>query len=150
VWTEADLESLGWHDNAVHAVAVEPAPPHPGRLRIDLDYIVEWVHPTTPGGAFRFRVCPATKVFKKASDLTGDLSFVGQSFEPSIDAIERFDPDEHGGFTWIIQGHEFTLRLRAPGFVQYLRQAPTPSGTQRLAPSARGGISFGETAFAQR
>jgi hypothetical protein len=38
VWTE-------WHDNAVHAVALEPALPDPGRLLLDLDYIVEWVAP---------------------------------------------------------------------------------------------------------
>jgi len=42
VWTDADFETMGWHDNAVHAIAVEPAPPHPGSLLLDIDYIVEW------------------------------------------------------------------------------------------------------------
>jgi hypothetical protein len=68
VWTEADLESLGWHDNAVHAVAVEPALPCPGRLLIDLDYIVDWVHPTAPAGPFSFWVCPATLAAVSAVD----------------------------------------------------------------------------------
>ncbi|MGH3163160.1 MAG: hypothetical protein ACRDOC_14855 [Streptosporangiaceae bacterium] len=29
VWTDADFDAMGWHDNAVHAVALEPAPSHP-------------------------------------------------------------------------------------------------------------------------
>ena len=31
VWTDADFEAMNGHDAAVHAIAVEPAPPHPGR-----------------------------------------------------------------------------------------------------------------------
>ena len=37
-WTEADFDAMGWHDNAVHAVAVEQLPDAPGRLLLDLDY----------------------------------------------------------------------------------------------------------------
>jgi hypothetical protein len=36
VWTQADFDAMGWHDNAVRAVALEPVPDHPGRL-LDLD-----------------------------------------------------------------------------------------------------------------
>jgi hypothetical protein len=42
VWTEADFDAMGWHDNAIYAIAVEPVPDNPGRLLLDLDYIVEW------------------------------------------------------------------------------------------------------------
>ena len=38
VWTEADSDAMSWHDDAIHAVAVEPVPDHPGRLLLDLDY----------------------------------------------------------------------------------------------------------------
>ena len=24
LWTDADFETMGWHDNAVHAIALEP------------------------------------------------------------------------------------------------------------------------------
>jgi hypothetical protein len=60
VWTDADFESMGWHDNAIHAFACEPALPYPGRLLVDLDYIVEWVNPVAPETRFSFWVCPAT------------------------------------------------------------------------------------------
>jgi hypothetical protein len=26
VWTETDFDAMGWHDNAIHAIAVEPWP----------------------------------------------------------------------------------------------------------------------------
>jgi hypothetical protein len=32
VWTDADFDTMSWHDNAVHAVALESAQAHPGRL----------------------------------------------------------------------------------------------------------------------
>ena len=31
VCADADFDAMDWHDNAVHAAALEPAPPHPGR-----------------------------------------------------------------------------------------------------------------------
>jgi hypothetical protein len=33
VWTEADFDAMDWHDNAVHAVALEPALPDPPSYR---------------------------------------------------------------------------------------------------------------------
>jgi hypothetical protein len=46
IWTDADFDRMAWHDYAVHAIAVEPAPPQPGRLLVDLDYLVDWVRAT--------------------------------------------------------------------------------------------------------
>jgi hypothetical protein len=45
IWTDADFDAMGWHDNAVHAIALEPVPSDPGRLLLDIDYILEWVPP---------------------------------------------------------------------------------------------------------
>ena len=36
VWTDADFGELSWHDNEVHAIALEPALPEPGRLRFTI------------------------------------------------------------------------------------------------------------------
>ncbi|OBA73896.1 hypothetical protein A5641_00010 [Mycobacterium sp. 1554424.7] len=142
VWTATDFEQMSWHDCAVHAVAVEPAPPNPGRLLVDLDYIVEWVCPEPPANAFSFAICPATLVFDEAWDLVGDINLRGFSFELSLETLGRSDPDEHGACEWTLAGHEFTLALRAPGFSQYLRRAPIRSPQQRLSVSERGGLSF--------
>jgi hypothetical protein len=148
VWTSADFDHMSWHDAALHAVAVEPAPPHPGRLLVDLDYIVQWVAPTAPATAYAFWLCPATLVFGDAADLVVNLDLGGRSFEASVDGIVRSEPNEHGIRDWTIAGHEFTIALRAEGFTQYLRRRPIQASGQRLEVQARGGISFDERGFA--
>jgi len=147
VWTDADFETMGWHDNAVHAIAVEPAPPHPGSLLLDIDYIVEWVRRPGPGGLLSSWVCPATLVFHQAWDLVTDINLQGWSFQLSIGAIERSGPDEHGSFNWSIEGDLFTMSLRAAGFTQYLRRAPIYVRGQRLSAEERGGLSFDQYGY---
>ena|SRR5215472_4730145 len=147
VWTDADFETMGWHDNAVHAIAVEPAPPHPGSLLLDIDYIVEWVRRPGPGGLLSSWVCPATLVFHQAWDLVTDINLQGWSFQLSIGAIERSGPDEHGSFNWSIEGDLFTMSLRAAGFTQYLRRAPIYVPGQRLSAEERGGLSFDQYGY---
>lgn len=144
VWTEADFEEMGWHDNRVHAVALEYTPPYPGRVLLDIDYIVEWVHPDDNDGVHGFWISPATLVFEHASDLTSTVDLTGMAFELSLDAIVRSEPDPHGRFEWRLQGHEFTMTLTAPGYRQFLRQPPvlSESPSQCLTVEERGGFSF--------
>jgi hypothetical protein len=148
VWTDADFEAMGWHDNAVHAIAVEPAPPHPGSLLLDIDYIVEWVRRPEPGGLLSSWVCPATLVFHQAWDLVTDINLQGWSFQLSIGAIERSAAGEHGLFSWTIGGDLFTMSFSAAGFTQYLRRAPIYVPGQRLSVEERGGLSFGQQGYA--
>ena len=70
---------MGWHDCAVHALAVEPATQYPGRLLVDLDYIVGWVCPTPPADTFDFWICPATLVFDEAWDLADGVDVRGSA-----------------------------------------------------------------------
>jgi hypothetical protein len=148
VWTDADFDAMNWHDAAVHAIAVEPAPPDPGRLLVDLDYVVERVPAGAPGAAPGFWVCPATLVFGPARDLAADINLPGPSFEPSLDAIRRSGPDEDGLVTWNLVGRLFSIGLRANGFTQYLRHAPVRSPRPRLPAGERGGLSFDRRGYA--
>ena len=127
VWTDADFDTMSWHDNAVHAVALEPAQAHPGRLLLDIDYILEGILPEAPATTLSFWICPATLVFDRAWDLTTDINLQGWSFQLFLDAIERAGPDERGFFEWTLAGDHFSIGLSAPGFTQYLRHAPIRS-----------------------
>lgn len=149
VWTEADFDAMDWHDNAVHAMALEPGSGHPGRLLLDLDYIVEWVPAELPATTLSFWICPATLVFDRAWDLTADVNLHGWSFQLFLDAIERSGPDERGFFHWTLAGDHFTVRLSAPGFTQYLRRAPVLSPGSWLSVQDRGGFSFGQESYAR-
>jgi hypothetical protein len=148
VWTAADFGTMSWQGAAVHAIALEPAPPHPGRLLVDLDYIVERVPAEAPGAAPGFWVCPATLVFGPARDFAADINLPGPSFEPSLDAIRRSRPDEDGLFTWNLVGRLFSIGLRANGFTQYLRRAPVRSPQPRLPAGERAGLSFDQRGYA--
>jgi len=148
VWTEADFESMGWHDNVVHGFALEPDLEHASCVLIDLDYIVEWVKPIPPERQITFWIAPATLVFRDARDVTFDMDETGIAFRGmSLDGILGSEQDLHGFRTWTLAGHEFTLTVRSQGFTQYLRRRPIRSTNQRLDLVARGGLGFDEAGF---
>ena len=105
VWTNADFDTMSWHDNAVHAVALEPAPDHPGRLLLDIDYILEWVPAEAPATTLSFWICPATLVFDRAWDLTSD-GLNAPGFTQYLRHPPIYSPgywlsaDERGGFSF--------------------------------------------------
>jgi len=148
-WTDADFAAMGWHDCHVHAVSVgerdDGAIP-PGRLLLDLDYIVKWVDPAYGQQHFSFWIAPATLVFEGAWDITGDLGPLGELLE--IADLHRLDsPDKYPDPLWDIEGHNFELRLRAPAYTQYLRTPPRHTDHQALTLTDRGGINFTEESF---
>jgi hypothetical protein len=150
VWTDADFGQMGWHDCAVHGLAMEPGLDYPGRVLIDLDYIVDWIRPTKPGGPFTFCVAPATLVFFPAQDIVANIEFKRMTFTPSLREIRRVAPEGTAYPVWHLDGHEFEIVLRAGGFRQYLRHATIRTATQRLSLEQRDGINFDEVAFSGR
>ena len=42
IFTEADYESMGWHDSNIHAISFLP---ETFELVLDIDYILQWIHP---------------------------------------------------------------------------------------------------------
>lgn len=147
VWTEADFDQMSWHDNEVHAFAIEPALPEPGRLLLDIDHIVQWVPPQPPSDLLSFWICPATLVFDPAWDLTTDIDLRGWAFSLSLLSVQRSDPDERGNFDWTLAGDQFTIELGAPGFTLYLRRPPVHTPRGRLTAEERGGLGFGRQGY---
>ncbi len=140
--TEADYGTMNWHDNAVHAIAWEPLPDNPGRLLLDIDYILQWVAPEPPATTLSFWISPATLVFDPAWDLIADIDRTGWSFKLFLDAIRRSEPDERGNYDWTLDGDGITISLGAPGFTQYLRRPPVHCPRHALSVEERGGLSF--------
>jgi hypothetical protein len=147
VCAEADFDAMDWHDNAIHAIAVEPVPDNPGRLLVDLDYIIEWVSPTSPPTTLDFWICPATLVFDPAWDLTTDVDMRGWAFQLHLNEITRSEPDERGNYEWTLSGDRFTIEVGSPGFTQYLRRPPIFSDGPWLSVEERGGFSFAREAY---
>lgn len=149
VWTDADFDDMGWHDATVHAFATEPEDHNPGRLLIDLDYIIEWVSPTGDETQFSFWIAPATLVFDHAWDLTVDINLHATALELQLNGITRTPGQPFGRSTWTLEGHNFTLTITSGGFRQYLRAEPIWSPNQRLDIAERDGISFTEKGFTE-
>lgn len=148
MWTDDDFEVMGWHDATVHALSVEPNQDFGCRLTLDLDYIVEWVQPTSDE-YFTFLVCPGTLVFPEVARIHGDVDLAYMGMDLQLDGITKAtgEGDYAGWTTWTIDGHEFTLDVVARGFTQYLRQRPVTTRKQRLDLTERGGLSFSEIGF---
>jgi hypothetical protein len=146
-WTAADFDAMDWHDNAIHAIAVEPVLENPGRLLVDLDYIVGWVSPTSPATTLDFWICPATLVFDPAWDLTTDVDMRGWAFQLHLSEITRSEPDERGNYEWTPSGDRFTIEVGSPSFTQYLRRPPIFSNGPWLSVEKRGGFSFARESY---
>ncbi|WP_327735238.1 hypothetical protein OG749_16720 [Streptomyces nojiriensis] len=149
VWSDADFEEMGWHDATVHGLYVQETEEVLPRLLLDLDYLVQWVHPVPPATHFSFWVSPATLVFEDVWDLEGDLGFKGTVPDLVIDGVHRLVPDDGRQDLplWHIEGHAFDLKFRASGYRQYFRQAPTLRSRQALPHTERGGCAFTEVGF---
>ena len=143
---------MGWHDCRIRAVSVsnyEDDTLPPGRLLLDLDYIVRWVEPVPPEQHFTFWVAPATLVFERAWNITGTLGPLHELLE--IADVHRLDsPDNEPESLWHIEGQNFDLRLRASGYRQYLRLPPQHIPGQVLALAQRDGVSLTEQSFVQQ
>src|SRR5690349_14814502 len=68
IWTEADFDSMGWHDASIYAMKMD------GDLCFDIDYIFKWNQPEIEGFHFTFFVAPCTLCFKDVQELSFELS----------------------------------------------------------------------------
>jgi len=80
----------------------EPLSDNPGRLLLDIDYILQWVAPEPPATTLSFWISPATLVFDPAWDLITDIDRTGWSFKLFLNAITRSEPDERGNYDWTL------------------------------------------------
>ena len=149
VWTDADFEQMGWHDNRVHGLSFEDDG-EDARLLLDIDYIVRWIEPEPPAEYFTFMIAPATLVFEGVEYLEGGI-VAGDGGTRTALIIEGLDPPtpepEHGSRTdlrrWDFVGHNFELSFLALGFHQHFRMRPIHVvGEQFLSREQRDGISF--------
>jgi hypothetical protein len=131
-YTDADLDSLSWHDNHIHGLRLSEGEHGAGELELDVDHIVEWLCPENE--PWCFRVAPATLTFHNVFGLRMSVDYVAVTaglVPPSIDDMQ-FERKSHptgfisydctirlnwpeGAFTFSCSG--FTLRLRRPATV---------------------------------
>jgi hypothetical protein len=142
-WSEADYDSLSWHDNHVYGLEIQEGEHGTGELILHLDHIVEWLPPVD--GACSFRIAPAILSFREVSGLKLALDYfnVSAAMTPfSIGEIVReaitYATGYHS-YRWSISINwpEGLITFEAPGFTQRLLAAPVISSDQFLPASLR-------------
>lgn len=147
IWTEADFEKMGWHDNTIHAFSVD----RDYKFLLDIDYIFKWVHPKKSEKYFKFWVAPCTLIFENVYNLVFDLE-ISAPHHRKIDNISRVNPTRPKNAEYIGKGieHEWAIEtlqgeitFKSVGYTQYTRRQPILNSSDELELNLRGGISFG-------
>lgn len=148
-WSETDFDELGWHDSHVHGFRVLEGEHGTGELRLDLDYILEWLCPAGEGGACRFRIAPALLKFRDVTSLRFSLDYATPTAAMgpfSIGGIER-EPisygSGYGSYRWTIPINwpAGEITFESPGFTHMLTGSVVETDSQQLDESQRNGDS---------
>ncbi|HVS72207.1 MAG TPA: hypothetical protein VHQ47_13205 [Phycisphaerae bacterium] len=147
-WTNADFESMSWHDCHIHGLHIGEINEDWGacELELDIDYIMEWI--LESDRSFKFRLAPATLTFHRASGLRMMLDYTGAGMTPfEISGIEREPHIFQGQVTtyhWRLpiswpMGESRAITFDAPGFTQTLRRDPILHHAQCFTTAERAG-----------
>ncbi len=148
IWTDADFEKMGWHDNKLHGIAryekvdrdeEEGSEGHfsPIELLLDIDYILKWV---TSEPRWQWWVAPSTLVFDNVHDF--EMKW-GPGFRWEISDIVR-EPAKYpsGRDCWKWEIYGTGIVFLAEGYKQYIRRKPVLMQFQYLTWEERGDPSF--------
>lgn len=142
LFTDQDFESMGWHDNPIHAFAFGPGS---REVSFDIDYIFKWEQPLPDEKYYRFWISPATLVFEDVFDLKIEHdAYAGLT----ILGVEREEVKKAGVafpkklWNWKLDCVEATWTICAHGYRQFIRRPPILVRQQRLTDEQRAGFSF--------
>ena len=141
-WTDADFDTLSWHDNHVHGLRISEGQYGSGEVVLDLDFIMEWVR--SDSGGIQFRIAPALLTFHEVTKLKIQLDYRSASAALcpfSIAAIERRleSRERYTATVWTISVNWpiGEISFEATGFSQVLRAPPIVKDQQSLTETER-------------
>jgi hypothetical protein len=144
LWTHEQFGEMSWHDNHVHGLSIREGLHGEGELRLDLDYILEWLK--APHG-IEFRIVPAVLRFDGVTHLRISLDYASATaaLAPfSIHSVER-QVEQRDGYVaqrWriLVNWPIGELTFEASGYEQRSRGAEVVSAEQCLRPDQRGDL----------
>lgn len=143
LWTDADFDHMGWHDNKIHAIAFGQ---EEQELLFDIDYIFKWVDPKEGEQFYRFWLAPCTLVFSQVHQVRLN-SDTGSMYDFGIPILELERRQiqlrqKHQTWEWSLLCLTGSIHFQACGYHQYVRAQPLFSEDQSLTVRDRGGFSF--------
>jgi hypothetical protein len=141
-WTDAQFETMTWHDNHVHALRIIEGEHGAGTLILDIDHILEWL--PDKGSAFQFRIARAELKFLGVTSLKLALDYAAASAAMgpfSLDGIERHNEarTRYTATIWTLRMNWPTgaITFEATGFEQRLVGKPVVVDRQWLTEQER-------------
>lgn len=149
VWTDADLDRMGWHDCPVRAIRTI----NNFRISWDIFWALtrSWSGSSSASEPFKFHM-PPTFVLGAAGLVRIDVhpgqtqSSLGETRREAEGPPQRGRPDS---WRWSPGLTEGSIGFRSTGYRQYIRKMPIPTRHQRLTLEERGGIMFERAIQAQ-
>jgi len=136
IWTEADFDKMGWHDNHIYKVRLTVD------LELDIDYILQWNKPEVKGLPFSFWVAPSTLVFRGIKNLEFEIDTAfNEAMEIEDIELSIAENKNH----WTIVTQQGNLEFISEGFTQYVRQEPFLEFGQTISYIERNGFSLEHT-----
>ena len=137
------FEQMNWHDNHVHALAIDAGENGTGELVLDIDHITEWL--CGEGNSFAFMVVPSTLTFHEVFNLAIAINYATPSIAIgpfSIHQVHRESIQYSNGyssFKWRIELNcpNGEITFEAPGFSQSARGKPVRSEKQFMSAEER-------------
>jgi hypothetical protein len=143
-WADDNFDTMQWHDCKIYAIAFDS---EKFEIRLDIDFVVEWVKPKEGETFFKFWVSPATLVFKHVHE----ISITTVSVDLIIQDITRSNPTELGianhtkgamEYNWNIETTNGEITFKSIGYDQFARERPVLIDRQAIGLSERNGLSF--------
>lgn len=145
MYSTEDFETIHWHDNTIHAFnIIEGDDGCSGDLRLDIDFIAEWMPPVD--GRYQFKVSPADLIFHNVTGLKISIDYDSCSAAlqpPTIHEIHRTPityPNGYKSFKWDIEinwPRNSSISFDSTGFTQAQRKEAIFSESQSLPPELR-------------
>lgn len=142
LFTELDFDTMGWHDNPIHAVAFGPGEQE---LSFDIDYIIKWEQPLPGEKSYRFWISPATLVFENLYNCQFNFDFPYHA-DLTILSLDRERVENNHStkavWKWTLDCLEAYWVFSATGYRQFIRKPPVLLDAQRFELPQRGGYNF--------
>ena len=144
-WNHENFDAMNWHDCKIYAVCFDS---ENFELSFDIDYIIQWIKDKAPKGKFRFKLVPATLVFKNVHsiEIASDnieliiLSVVREALgKPANGDIIKASIE----YLWTIETTVGEIAFKSIGYEQFARGEAVELGAQSIGLKERNGVSFG-------
>lgn len=140
IFSTKDFTKINWHDCKIHGLAFDE---DEFKFYLDIDLILEWIEPSSNEEGYKFKLAPATLIFRNVWSLVLDID---TNLALDIDSVSMqnsknkdYAQDE---YNWNIVLQQGEISFRSIGFEIYIRKPPEIRDEQSFVLKERGGVSF--------